>query len=1610
VKSLTSILLLILTLLTLLLGDLFASERSRVAVLFDQSGSIRLYDKEMVSKDWLSRLGRVISSFNWSQETIFASFDEKAYPLARLTSSNEEDLSLLMQSIKGVKASGMVTDLEVPFRYVEEVGDLDQLELVLIFTDGRPEVWDQKSGYLSKRVLLDRRYGDLNQRYQQLLGSGSSKQQLYQELGESYHQRNLELIDARLMRIGEQLKGRVLFADLSGGNSEYLDKLVLRLKAESLPITLGSTSLKRQWQMDQLIVKVGEVIQQARFQDRIAKVRQVERELRLELEKRRVEELSLNRDIHRAHLLELEQLLHIKQLNMKKIAIERDGAYARAITLERAAKRERALSLTQKQIRERKLAEERATLQEAAALRERKIANERDQALKQAAALAKAQSRAVVQARQQAKELEAVEQKVSSMVVERGRAQQEIELLQQKIVKAKEDVRRQVESEGELQRLQLMVKMKQVELNAKNSIAQVQASAKLDIMKAKNEADIRVAKAEAAAQIATIRGHAVTQSEKIKLEAASSSKIAKVRGRAQEEIYQAQTDAAHAVTKAESVANVRIAKFEADANVKLAKVQAGTEVKLANQKANSDIKLAGVEANSSVKVATIKAAADSKVINSQLTQQSRVAKLESRRVQERAQLEAKSAKELAALKTSSAQHRAVLASRSAKERAELEVSSAKEHAELEVSSAKELAALKASTAQHRAALESRSAKERAEFQSNSFKERAKLETKSARERAELEARSQELLASSQKMLSETKANSSKQIAAVEIHSAKKLAQMESLTTQKLAKLQSQNTISLSRGKANSEILLAQKEAEMGLALAKVRAEKREAELLAASVKLSAQRELELARNNFKSGQMKLARQVDGRVALERERADRQVARAKAEAEATIFKARVDADRQIKQIKSETAVRIAQHKSIQQAVKRRMKPAPQRPTEEIKLQRGKNVANLAVVKARAQAEIARVEASLAEAEARAKRGIVAAQKKSDQAHQALVVKGQERIAHLANKLEQRHIALQEQQLDIVKKQQQQRLIRQEQKKKQDTQALMAVVQKRENILKQQLSETKFQAKASEQKLADSLKRVEQTESGLTAALLKVDELQRSGEKIVEQAVAKSRLEWDQQQAELKQEESAPLAAKRVLATPAMPEGLVKIDLPHGSAIAVAATESDEGDNAPLVVGSLAAGNSGPGAYPKRGARPAQYSIKGLISLIIPMAILMLYLLYSNPQKESRVARTKPSGGVPRGGAGIKQKIKLMLPLEEVKKQVIKPIVSGGGSGGAPLLKPRVAFKTSLDDLGIAPLVGPVTSQKEIYSAPRVVGNTALKEELAPLPPPPPEVSPDEQTALERLTSALGNIREDDSDNLSPFNSEISLASLVGDKIKDVREEERGKPLLPERATPAPEMAVMEVETISVETPSPVDGVLRALRDSIENITFEQESEQELELPPVEPVPASVEPTVVENTPKEDDSITKKEERDKWLRSERRQLKDYYSGKEDLQGRLEAELEKRTLEDDWYYLQRIDLQEGDVELWILDETGQEKKLVVDQISLGGVRSSANVLELGTVVRVVVPGVEESFEVVRSDLYDADEERTVVLLREFKDNFKSRGRWIEMINQMRDKQGAV
>ncbi len=216
----------------------FSEDFKEIVVFFDQSGSTNEHDSKLASKDWMLAFLKTLKK---PYRIILIGFDERIRTLLDFVISEEFEIDLIDREIKSLEVKGRSTDLERPFKYLVEKQNIEDVEFALIISDGVPEVFDKKLGFLSQRVREDGRYKDLLSQYYFMKKSEESPEKIYDKVGAAFHNRNISLIEAALPKIRGILGNRLIIWDISG-HSEYLKRWSEIAGAQYIPIAIDEGS------------------------------------------------------------------------------------------------------------------------------------------------------------------------------------------------------------------------------------------------------------------------------------------------------------------------------------------------------------------------------------------------------------------------------------------------------------------------------------------------------------------------------------------------------------------------------------------------------------------------------------------------------------------------------------------------------------------------------------------------------------------------------------------------------------------------------------------------------------------------------------------------------------------------------------------------------------------------------------------------------------------------------------------------------------------------------------------------------------------------------------------------------------------------------------------------------------------------------------------------------------------------------------------------------------------------------------------------------------------------------------------------------------------------
>jgi hypothetical protein len=212
-----------------------AQEQADIIILFDQSGSVGKHDPKLASKAWLLTF---LKTFDNPYKIEIIGFDEALYRHLSVDRDTASNIDAVNQAIDGIAMVGLATNLEMPFRYLLNYAK-PSTKLAVLISDGEPEIWDGKLGYLSQEVQGDIRYDDLNRQYRQMRDAGVSKRKRFEKLGALYQTRNIELINGQLPGVAKLTGDRLIIWDLSG-SSAYLQNWAKIAGAQYLPMRVAA--------------------------------------------------------------------------------------------------------------------------------------------------------------------------------------------------------------------------------------------------------------------------------------------------------------------------------------------------------------------------------------------------------------------------------------------------------------------------------------------------------------------------------------------------------------------------------------------------------------------------------------------------------------------------------------------------------------------------------------------------------------------------------------------------------------------------------------------------------------------------------------------------------------------------------------------------------------------------------------------------------------------------------------------------------------------------------------------------------------------------------------------------------------------------------------------------------------------------------------------------------------------------------------------------------------------------------------------------------------------------------------------------------------------------
>lgn len=261
-KSIVSIFTVIIFLSSLI--KTFAGQ-GEVIILFDQSGSINIYDSKYATKTLIADFVRA----NYLKYQIsLVGFDEDNHFHFKIDPNSNINIDTVLNNIEEIKTQGLVTDFEKPFSYLKSQETPEFIRLALIISDGRPDIWDKKLDYLSQIIRADDRYSELNTLYKSMKVSQASPLMIYNKLFPLYFEKNLSFIDERISLLKKDLAGRIIIWDISG-DSEYLKRWAKILSAQYISIPINKALIKDA--VTEIQKKSDEILNQSQVSNQPAK-------------------------------------------------------------------------------------------------------------------------------------------------------------------------------------------------------------------------------------------------------------------------------------------------------------------------------------------------------------------------------------------------------------------------------------------------------------------------------------------------------------------------------------------------------------------------------------------------------------------------------------------------------------------------------------------------------------------------------------------------------------------------------------------------------------------------------------------------------------------------------------------------------------------------------------------------------------------------------------------------------------------------------------------------------------------------------------------------------------------------------------------------------------------------------------------------------------------------------------------------------------------------------------------------------------------------------------------------------------------------------------------
>jgi hypothetical protein len=186
----------------------------KIVILFDESASMNKHNVAAAAKLWIETF---IRSFTKPYQISLAGFSETALIHAEASIADPAQVVAMLKKVERLQARAVVSDLEKPFAYLAQ--NKDAITLAILITGGGGEIWDDKSGYLSRTIRYDDRYANLNAIYRRMRDVGASRKERRHKLSKKYVERNQELIGQWLSVIKDSPTLQLIALDVSGSNA-----------------------------------------------------------------------------------------------------------------------------------------------------------------------------------------------------------------------------------------------------------------------------------------------------------------------------------------------------------------------------------------------------------------------------------------------------------------------------------------------------------------------------------------------------------------------------------------------------------------------------------------------------------------------------------------------------------------------------------------------------------------------------------------------------------------------------------------------------------------------------------------------------------------------------------------------------------------------------------------------------------------------------------------------------------------------------------------------------------------------------------------------------------------------------------------------------------------------------------------------------------------------------------------------------------------------------------------------------------------------------------------------------------------------------------------------